>query len=1137
MEFMERVQKPDKKYSLMAFWFLNGELKEENLRWQIGQMVEKGVYGGFLHPRAYLKTPYLEQEWWEAISVCIDESRKKGFYPWLYDEYAWPSGTAGSTFEYGYQKPSRILSKGVSNMAKGLYVKAYQTRKLAEEAKPDKEEDKRLTVTEKQGTFYAFFCRVYPKAVDYLNPDTIKEFIRLTHEEYKKRYQTDFGNLIPGIFFDEIFMAGNPLPWTEKLPERFLSRYGYDLFLELPALITGDGEQEKKVRRDYYSLITTMYEEAFFKQISSWCEENGLKLTGHTEEFLWEHPRRQGNYFNTMRHLMIPGSDCHDYRYRYPRKITYSEPKYAVSVARAYGKERAMSEAMGGAGWNTTPELFKKGINTLAAMGINLFILHGFYYECEHQGSQADWPSSFFYQNPYWKYFKLFSQYVQRISYLNTIGRAVVRYGIFYPIELMQSHMADGIEDTTGQEISRRFHQVFDSMIEHQMDVDMIDSESILRGEIKDGKLLVGNQQLELLLLPSEFSCDKLLADKLLNWQKDGGKLVFYKTAPHDGLREPFSSCHLCEASEVPEVSASLIRPDIKITAKDPVGVVVNHRIAESTDYYFISNSTEERRDLYLEFRQKGDPVLLNIETGLKESTDYRNLPDGTMVSLTLNPNEAKYVIFESHKEEGEESSYVIPKEREEEWITGKWELLPLPFQSEETWSVDQTETELFIPVGGLVTDLQDEYQSIRICNSKNEPGCAKRHVSLWKASWITRRSSWNDQLHAADLYFRRQLSLEGNVGKAEFCIAAIDSFQFYINGNLVYEGESGGIPVTFTVEHGLRTGSNQIAVHVKNHNPLDDVYVCSTEELPKDRFISLLLQGRIKTDQGEKILVSDEHWLVNDSQEEGFTGFGEKIEAKAKEFDVQKIKNFNHTDFIHTWIPAWERGKPPLKPWGDLPLFGERTKYPVNLYYTIMIPSGTTRIYKPEVSGTAAYFLDGKEVDFKNDVMVRKSGNHMHHLTIKVRADKEQDGLLRPIRVLIKPFKANLGDWSKMGLSWFSGRCRYVNRFQAETNGWQYKLDLGKANFCAEIWINHKLAAVRIWSPYCADITEFIKDGENEIAVVVSNLAGNERRHMLVDEGAALGWNRYWNEDNMDRDSQNYVSGLLGPVRLLKHK
>lgn len=75
-----------------------------------------------MHPRAYLKTPYLEDEWWDAVGVCVEESRKQGFAPWLYDEYAWPSGTAGSTFEYGFQKPSRILSRGRDNMAKGLWA-------------------------------------------------------------------------------------------------------------------------------------------------------------------------------------------------------------------------------------------------------------------------------------------------------------------------------------------------------------------------------------------------------------------------------------------------------------------------------------------------------------------------------------------------------------------------------------------------------------------------------------------------------------------------------------------------------------------------------------------------------------------------------------------------------------------------------------------------------------------------------------------------------------------------------------------------------------------------------------------------------------------------------------------------------
>ena len=130
MDIISQFREPDRKYSVLAFWFLSGKLEAEKLRWQIDEMVDKGVYGGFMHPRAYLETPYLEQEWWDAIGACVDEARKTGFSAWIYDEYAWPSGTAGSTFEYGFQKPSRTLAMGRENMAKGLYAKRFlQKRK------------------------------------------------------------------------------------------------------------------------------------------------------------------------------------------------------------------------------------------------------------------------------------------------------------------------------------------------------------------------------------------------------------------------------------------------------------------------------------------------------------------------------------------------------------------------------------------------------------------------------------------------------------------------------------------------------------------------------------------------------------------------------------------------------------------------------------------------------------------------------------------------------------------------------------------------------------------------------------------------------------------------------------------------
>ena len=114
---MENFLNPPGEYGLVPFWFWNGTLDPEKLKQQMHMMMEQGIYGAFMHARAYLITPYLEEKWWEAVSVCVEEGRKTGFHPWIYDEYAWPSGTAGSTFEYSYQKPSRVLEKGACNMA------------------------------------------------------------------------------------------------------------------------------------------------------------------------------------------------------------------------------------------------------------------------------------------------------------------------------------------------------------------------------------------------------------------------------------------------------------------------------------------------------------------------------------------------------------------------------------------------------------------------------------------------------------------------------------------------------------------------------------------------------------------------------------------------------------------------------------------------------------------------------------------------------------------------------------------------------------------------------------------------------------------------------------------------------------
>ena len=122
MDAIQALKNPPPEYSACAFWFWNGTLDEERLVWQMEELRKKGVYNAFMHARAYLKTPYMGDEWFRVMDDCVRRAKEIGFRPWLYDEYAWPSGTCGSIFSHGFAGAVHVLAKGRQNMAKGLDV-------------------------------------------------------------------------------------------------------------------------------------------------------------------------------------------------------------------------------------------------------------------------------------------------------------------------------------------------------------------------------------------------------------------------------------------------------------------------------------------------------------------------------------------------------------------------------------------------------------------------------------------------------------------------------------------------------------------------------------------------------------------------------------------------------------------------------------------------------------------------------------------------------------------------------------------------------------------------------------------------------------------------------------------------------
>ena len=91
---LDRFREAPREFGILPFWFLNGELDPDEMRFQLRELREKGMHGVVLHGRYGLEMPYLSERYLERIKVAADEAGRLGLATWIYDEMNWPSGTA-----------------------------------------------------------------------------------------------------------------------------------------------------------------------------------------------------------------------------------------------------------------------------------------------------------------------------------------------------------------------------------------------------------------------------------------------------------------------------------------------------------------------------------------------------------------------------------------------------------------------------------------------------------------------------------------------------------------------------------------------------------------------------------------------------------------------------------------------------------------------------------------------------------------------------------------------------------------------------------------------------------------------------------------------------------------------------------
>ncbi|KPK65735.1 MAG: hypothetical protein AMK73_02150 [Planctomycetes bacterium SM23_32] len=688
----EAFAEPGSAYRGKPFWAWNGKLDSEELRRQIRVMHRMGLGGFFMHSRVGLATEYLSEEWFRMVRACVDEARKLGMEAWLYDEDRWPSGAAGGLVTRDPRCQHKNLQMVIREPGEARFDEEPLALFSARLSGTDATDVRRLgpdglgAVEPADAKLLAFFVVAdapsswYNDAtyLDTMSHEAVQRFIEVTYDAYRERIGEEFGPLVPGIFTDEPNhggLYGGPLyemkrearlPWTPKLPEVFRDRYGYDILDHLPELFFRvDGRELSQPRHHYHDCKTFLFVDAFGRQIYEWCEENGLKFTGHvlSEESLKSQTSVVGSAMRFYEFMQAPGIDIlteHGHE--------YATAKQCSSVLRQTGRRWLLSELYGCTGWDFPFEGHKAVGDWQAACGINLRCQHLSWYTMAGQ-AKRDYPASIHYQSPWWEHYPAVEDYFGRVDAVMSRGRAVRRLLVVHPVESVWArttiswHQDEGIS-----RLEADFERLIQWLLDGHVDFDFGDEEMMARlaaVEAADGPTLkVGEAPYAVALVPPTETLRGTTLALLRDFKQAGGKVVFCEpVAGHvDALASEEAAALAGECECVP------MEKDAVVAAVEDarlVGIADANGAQKANVLYLLHREGDELRlfmcnadrrngtgPLSVSVQATGNVQLWDAETGRRYAVAAEQAHGGVRFATSLAPSGSRLFVVTPAEED-----------------------------------------------------------------------------------------------------------------------------------------------------------------------------------------------------------------------------------------------------------------------------------------------------------------------------------------------------------------------------------------------------------------------------------------------------------------------------------------------------
>ena len=412
-QFLDGIINPDKDFTPIPFWFFNDKPDEEKIRQQLTDYVDKGVNGIVLHPRIGIpeEIPYLSEAYFDVVKYVVQTAKQLDMKVVLYDEGMYPSGSAHGL----------VVAENADYASKGITLSDSAEGGLIITQFPDR---KYLVYGFTHGTIRGIHYGEddgeanAPMSADILNPDAVDTFIRLTHERYYQELKEYFGSTVIAFFTDEPCPLGRNAgafrEWVPGMEKEILAENGK--LEELEGIFTGKENQTTQI---YHKLIKKHLREIYYARLSKWCEVHDILLMGHPEV---SDDVEEEFYFH------IPGQDLIMRRVAPEtggiREFDSVQAKLPADIARYLGRRRNANECFGVCYRKNIPWYFKGYdmkwyINWLGIRGVNLFVPHAFYYSVAGP-RKGERPPDVGQHNIWWQHYRLFSDYMKRISYLMT---------------------------------------------------------------------------------------------------------------------------------------------------------------------------------------------------------------------------------------------------------------------------------------------------------------------------------------------------------------------------------------------------------------------------------------------------------------------------------------------------------------------------------------------------------------------------------------------------------------------------------------------------------------------------------------------------------------------------------------------